>query len=261
MIGLHVLPMRKAAGAIRSLRLLPGPDQPYHPLAGRVQALLDLKLKAEREQARDEALQAAALAFRNAVEPLAAHQQANLEQVAALAVELGLEVARQVVGDAADRGRVDLRPVVTDCLQRAVLAPGESQVVVRVHPEDRELLVDALGVSGELAHGPLPCRFEADGDQPRGSVQVATGVGCLTMDPRDVVQRVAAAVREELAADHGAPVEGPVAADPGQPHAVPPGAAPPGAPPPEAMPTDPVSERPMPEDPMPEDPMPPEAPR
>lgn len=198
MIGLHVLPLRASAGRLQQLKLLPGPEQRFHPYSGRVQALLDLKIADELRLARDQAVTVAAESIARALAELDEQVDQALQQVADLSVELGLAVAREVVGRAAEQGLVDLIPVVKDCLSRIVVAPSDSEVLLKLHPQDQPGIVEHLGERAERAEAVVPVRIVPDPSVERGEVVVETGVGRLSKAPLEVLDRLTETLRQEL---------------------------------------------------------------
>jgi flagellar biosynthesis/type III secretory pathway protein FliH len=121
----------------------------------------------------------------------------RLDEVAAIAVELGLALAREIVGSALDRGLVDPTPTVVRCLRDCVHGSGKADLVVRLHPLDLEGVQQQLAGMSELQDEVGSARFVADKSVPRGGVRAETGAGRLLYDPSEVLERISAEVRRE----------------------------------------------------------------
>lgn len=175
------------------------------PADAAARALLDLQ---ERQRQRDTDLQALRELVRAArvqVEALPGAVQERLDEVAGIAVELGLAIAGEIVGAALAQGRVDPTPTVARCLADCVHGTDRTDLVVRLHPADlavvearlHELSVrDPAGFGEDVA----AAKFVADPGVPRGGVRAETGAGRLSYDPRDVLERICAEVRREATA-------------------------------------------------------------
>src|SRR5262245_42370209 len=105
---------------LRAVRLLSRAAQPGSRTADAVQWLAQLGELQRQRQAEAKSLQATAQAVQRALQQLQTTVAQRLEQVAATAVELGLAVAREIVGDVLDRGGVDPTPTVARCLRDCV---------------------------------------------------------------------------------------------------------------------------------------------
>lgn len=185
---------------LTAIRLLPRHARPGTPQAQAVATLLDLDV---RERARqDESRRVAALAqtAQQAIGALSQQVGQRLDEVAALAVELGLAVAREIVGAALDRGLVDPTPTVARCLRDCVHGASPNDLVVRLHPEDLGLVQQRLAAFAELGEEVAAARFVADPTIPRGGVRAETEIGRLRYDPREALERMAAEVRREAEA-------------------------------------------------------------
>jgi flagellar biosynthesis/type III secretory pathway protein FliH len=167
------------------------------PLPSHVASLLDLK---QREQQRQASVQAAidlAKAAQRTIANVPAEVQQRLEQVAGLAVELGLALARELVGAALDQGKVDPTETVVRCLRDCVHGSDRSDLVVKLHPQDLGPVQQALQSRPEVQEETALARFVADPTVPRGGVRAETGAGRLRYDPREVLERISAEVRRE----------------------------------------------------------------
>lgn len=182
---------------IRALRLHAQRPAAGSPAAERVAMLLDLGEQHARREAEAATVQKCIAALQTAIADLPREVSARLDEVAGIAVELGLAVAREVAGAALDKGLVDPTPTVRRCLRDCVHGSTEGRLVVRLNPDDLDLVQKSLGADDrEGFEGEL--RFAADRAVPRGGVRAETDAGRLKYDPRDVLERIAAEVRREV---------------------------------------------------------------
>jgi flagellar biosynthesis/type III secretory pathway protein FliH len=185
------------ASPIVAIRLLPRRPRAGTPAAAAVTTLLDLGEREARRQAEGEQVQQLVAAAQRTLAELPTQVGARLDEVAALAVELGLGIAREIVGNALDRGLVDPTPTVVRCLRDCVHGATATDLVVRLHPEDLLLVQERLRDATEVQEEVAAARFVADASIPRGGVRAETDAGRLRYDPRDARERVAAQVRRE----------------------------------------------------------------
>lgn len=169
---------------------------------GRAQQLLDLVAREAQRAAAVQAVRDAAHAAQRAVEALPLQVQQRLDDVAAIAVELGLALAREIVGESLAKGLVDPTPTVVRCLRDCVHGARSTDVVVRLHPQDLAGVQSALqgGSARGLAEEVAAARFVADPSVPRGGVHAETGTGRLCYDPSEVLARICDEVRREATA-------------------------------------------------------------
>lgn len=186
------------AQPIRAIRLLPRHVRPGTPQAAAVASLLDLGAREARREAEGKLVERLVAAAQRTVAELPTQVAARLDEVAALAVELGLGIAREVVGAALDKGLVDPTPTVVRCLRDCVHGAQPRDLVVRLHPEDLALVQQRLQGMAEVADEVAAARFVADPSIPRGGVRAETDTGRLRYDPREALERVAAEVRREV---------------------------------------------------------------
>ena len=187
------VPLREPLVAIRLHRHQPEPGAP----AGRGRELLDLREREHQRAAALAALRELAQRTRAVVEQVPAQVGGRLDEVATIAVELGLAIARELVGDALGKGLVDPTATVMRCLRDCVHGSDRADLVVRLHPADLATVQAGLQQTPELAAEASAARFVADPAIPRGGVLAETGAGRLRYDPRDVLERVCAEVRRE----------------------------------------------------------------
>ena len=117
--------------SIAGLRLHSRATAAGSPHAGKVAWLLSLQAREEQRQAEAASLVALSAAARQAIAALPKTVGERLDEVAATAVELGLAVAREIVGTALDRGFHDPTPTVARCLRDCVHGSSKADLVVR----------------------------------------------------------------------------------------------------------------------------------
>jgi flagellar biosynthesis/type III secretory pathway protein FliH len=169
------------------------------PLAPRGKQLFDLE---QHQARRAEATAALTQLVRTANDTVAALPEQvgqRLDEVAAIAVELGLALAREIVGDALGRGLIDPTPTVVRCLRDCVHGSQRADLVVRLHPEDLASVQTALAAMPELQEEVAGARFVADAGVGRGAVRAETGAGRLLWQPLEMLERICAEVRREAA--------------------------------------------------------------
>ncbi|MBL8722680.1 MAG: hypothetical protein JNK49_01470 [Planctomycetes bacterium] len=170
------------------------------PEAPAVRWLLELGQR-ERQRAADAAaLAACGRAVQQALHSLPAQVNERLDGLAAQVVELGLAVARELLGQAIDRGLADPTKVVARCLRDCVHGAERGDLVVRLHPADLALVQHGLAAELEVQEAAAAARFVADASVPRGGVRAETGAGRLRYAPLEVFERMAAAIRREAEA-------------------------------------------------------------
>ncbi len=170
------------------------------PAAARVATLLDLKEREVRRATESKLLQELALAARAVVEHVPAAVGTRLDEFASLAVELGLAIARELVGTALEKGLVDPTPTVARCLRDCVHGSERTELVLRLHPQDLDLVQGKLATMPELQDELAAARFVGDHTVPRGGVRAETEAGRLRYDPKEALERVCAEVRREALA-------------------------------------------------------------
>lgn len=165
----------------------------------RAQWLVQLGEARARREAESAALQTIAQAVQRSVQGLAATVGTRIDQIAETVVELGLAVAREIVGDALERGRVDPTAVVTHCLRDCVHGPDRVDLSIHLHPDDLGPVMSRLAGMPELQQKLADARLLPDAALNRGAVRAETATGRLRYDPREVFERIAAAVRSGAA--------------------------------------------------------------
>lgn len=151
--------------------------------------------QADAEQA--EAIERCLRAVKDAIDAVPAIVERNLQEVAAMATEIGLAVARELLGDSIERGTYDPNPTVLRCLKSVVLGADSGEIQVFLAAEDLSSVAGRLSESSELHDWLDRISLAVDPELSRGSVRVESGSGSLIYDPRAVFERIALAVREE----------------------------------------------------------------
>lgn len=182
-VGLRLYPRNPAAGS---------------PAAERVRYLVDLRERAEHEEAVRQAAVACLEKIAAAVDPVPGQIHQRLEEIAGMATELGLAVAREVVGTALDRGHVDPTDVVHRCLLEATRGADGADLTVHLSPDDLGPVITRLEGIPELAGRLQQADFAADPALGPGCVRVESNAGRLSYDPLEVLGRVSDAVRQEV---------------------------------------------------------------
>lgn len=195
---MSVVTQMQVAAPIVGLRLHARRPHAGTVAAFKVKDLLDLGERERSRLAADVAVKAIAAAVQRTLAQVPEQVGSALDEVAAQAVELGLAVAREIVGAALDRGFVDPTATVARCLRDCVHGSSKADLVVRLHAEDLALVQDRLAALPELAEQVAAAKFVADASVPRGGVRAETGAGRLLYDPREALQRVADEVRREV---------------------------------------------------------------
>ena len=170
------------------------------PESPKARQLLDLESQNMRREADAQVLRDLLAEARNQVAAIPGAVQARLEEIAGITVELGLAIAREIVGEALDQGMVDPTPTVARCLADCVHGSDRGDLVVKLNPEDVANVQTRLAQMPELGEEVAAARFVADPTVPTGGVRAETGAGRLRYDPREVLERICDEVRREASA-------------------------------------------------------------
>lgn len=152
-----------------------------------------------RREAETKSLQSVAVAVQRTLQTLNGVVGTRIDQIAETVVELGLTVAREIVGEALDSGRVDPTATVVHCMRDCVHGTDGADLVVYLHPDDLAPVMSRLAAMPELRRELANSRLQPDPALLRGAVRAETGAGRLRYDPREVFERVAQAVRSAAA--------------------------------------------------------------
>ena len=169
-------------------------------LPPRAQALLDLEARNRQIEADEQALRELVQTIKAQVDGVPEAVRMRLDEIAGIAVELGLAVAREIVGAALDKGQVDPTATVKRCLADCVHGSDRADLVVRLHPEDVAAVQTRLAAMPEIADELDRATITADASVNRGGVRAETGAGRLHYDPNEVLARICDEVRREASA-------------------------------------------------------------
>ncbi len=172
------------------------------PVAARASADTLAELARRVDERRDQALftagaQAAAAelaagagaALDAAAEQLTEERARVASELPAVAVELALAIARELLRTEVDAGRYDLESMVRETLKSAEADHGAC--IVHLNPEDAARIAGVRFRAG--------VRIEPDEGVGRGCVHVVTSQGLLVRDLRGALDGVAAKLREQAA--------------------------------------------------------------
>ena len=181
-------------GRVRSLRLHAprGERAPHQP---RLQQLSGLVQKAQQDATDREALRSCIEDIEHQLEGIPRQVAENLEQVSVLATEIGLAVAREIVGSALDQGLVDVTAVVMRCLDHALGGAQTGQVRVQLSPDDLSTVIQSLDEHPDMRERMQQVELLPDASVQRGHVRVETNAGRLSYDPQEVLARISDEVR------------------------------------------------------------------
>ncbi len=185
LVGLRMHPRRGPGGV---------PESP------RARTLLDLEARRQQREADLAQLRDVLAAARKQLTELPQVVGARVDELAGVAVELGLAIAREVIGAALDQHFVDPTPTVARCLRDCVHGSSDADLVIRLNPEDVAGVKTKIAESPELAREAAAAQFVADASVPSGGVRAETGAGRLHYDPREVLERICEEVRREASA-------------------------------------------------------------
>jgi len=174
------------------------------PTAGETAApraiwLMSLREAQVREVERHNELVSTLDAIRHAAERLPGVVARSLDSVVSMATEIGLAVAREIVGEAVIRGAVDPTPTVRRCLEEAVVGLTGAQLEVRLHPEDLSQVMTELEGESALRSRVEQTRFIPDPTLSRSAVRIDTDTGRLRYDCAEVLARISDEVRGAMA--------------------------------------------------------------
>ena len=184
------LPMRRAPCALRIVAI---GKTSASPASGA--RLLSLHDAAHEQRIARQAAEACRAAVEQSLHELRHLVDSRLQAIAAMTTELGLAVAREIVGHSLARGTFDPLPVVRRCLQQATTHGERGKFVVRLSPADHARVQQDLAsdTARELT-------FLADATLSPGSVRVESDLGAIAYDPAQALQRLSEELRRELAA-------------------------------------------------------------
>ena len=167
------------------------------PESGRARQLLDLESRSLKREADEQVMRDLLAESRKQVEAVPGVVGSRLDEIAGISVELGLAIARELVGAAIDDGKVDPTPIVARCLKDCVHGSDRGDLVIKLNPEDLADVKTRLAEMTELDEEVASARFDADATVPSGGVRAETGAGRLRYNPREVLERICDEVRRE----------------------------------------------------------------
>lgn len=167
------------------------------PESARARHLLDLEARNLKREADEKVLRDLLAEMRGQVAAMPGLIGSRLDEVAGIAVELGLAIAREIVGAAIDKGNLDPTPIVVRCLKDCVHGSGGGDMVVKLNPEDLASVKTRLAQTPDIDDEVAAARFVADATVPSGGVRAETGAGRLLYNPREVLERICVEVRRE----------------------------------------------------------------
>lgn len=170
------------------------------PEAPRARQLLDLESQNLRRQADEKVLRDLLSEARNQVAAMPGILTTRLDEIAGITVELGLAIAREIVGAALDQGMVDPTPTVARCLADCVHGSDRGDLVIKLNPGDMASVQTRIAQMPDLGEELAKTHFVADRSVPTGGVRAETGAGRLHYDPREVLERICEQVRREASA-------------------------------------------------------------
>ena len=170
------------------------------PEAPRARQLLDLEARNQQRERDLEQLRGVLAQTQQQLQAVPGVVNERLDEVAGIAVELGLSIARELVGAALDQHLVDPTPTVARCLRDCVHGSSQQDLVVKLNPDDLANVKTRIAELPELAREAADAQFVADPSVPSGGVRAETGAGRLHYDPREVLERICDEVRREASA-------------------------------------------------------------
>lgn len=185
---------------LRGIRLHSVPNDPAK-VPQRVRWLLDLHAQVENErqarEARRAVLERALAGIETALSEVPGVVRAKLEEVAGIATELGLALAREVVSEIVDRDLGDTASTILRCLEETV--PGASARIY-VAPDDLAAVTASFAEFPELDERIAAANFFTDPALGHGCVRIESDVACTTYDPRQAIENICAEVVKAVGA-------------------------------------------------------------
>ena len=135
-----------------------------------------LRERAGKEARRHADVQTCLEGIDRAVDSITAEVDRRLDDVAALATELGLALAREILGAALEKGLADPTPTVSRCL-RDLAVGTDGEIAVFLSPDDLDLVLDELDKQADPRERGARARLAVDAELDRGSVRSETAAG------------------------------------------------------------------------------------
>ena len=155
----------------------------------RERSLLAAAFERGREAGVAEVRETTAVLVQKICDDLDAAREHALQQIGRYAVDLSVEIARQLLKIRLEAGDYDLERIVRGALDDSAI--GRGQCVVHVSPED-EAKLDGLAFRAGTS-------IEVDPDLVRGDVTVTTSRGLLVRDLEAVLESIREQLLEDMA--------------------------------------------------------------
>ncbi len=181
--SLRLTPDHAEIGAVRFVEL-EGRD-PTEAIAERVH---ERALAEGLVRGMNLAVERGATVLDDAAERLDQEREKLTAELAHSAVDLAVNIARQLVRAEIANGNHDIEKIVRETLEAASV--GRGHCTVHVHPEDFEVLRRASFRTGTS--------LQADIGVTRGDVHVDTSMGLMVREIEESLSSIAARLREEL---------------------------------------------------------------
>ena len=157
------------------------------PLDQALGNLLERRVSAARVQGARDARVAMGVDVEAAIARLDTAREQAVEQLSHTAIELALEITRNLLRTEIPEGRYDLEAIVRDALSFS--GTGRGRCMVHVNPVDAERLEQVQWRAGT--------EIESDPEVARGSVHITTPQGLLVRDIDDAIT----SIRDRLLGD------------------------------------------------------------
>lgn len=151
-------------------------------------ARLDEAVSAARREAFEEAARTAARALESAMARIDEARERAVEALSTDAVQLGVEIARQLLKVEIQASNYNLEQIVRATLAGSGVKRGHC--VIHVHPDDAALLSDVVFRDETELHANI--------DIERGSVHVETPRGLLVREPHAALEEIREQLLEDL---------------------------------------------------------------
>lgn len=185
---------------IKGLRGHSASPEASSQVASKTTWLLNLESQAEKSELDRQATNACVQQITSELDKTSAIVLENLTAITSLATELGLSLAREIVGEALDKGIVDPTPTVLRTLQSMVLSAEDAGIKIAISADDFSLVVARLQEQPEFRAYAEQVEFTLDPGLARGSVRIETGSGRLQYEPQEVLAKLCDEVRRGASA-------------------------------------------------------------
>lgn len=180
------LHLARGTPAIRAVRLLASSGDDVFDAV--VDGAREQAFAAGLAQGQREAAEQAAGALARAAEALDEERRRACASLAHAAVELAIEVSRELLRREVAAGRYDIERMVRDTLESS--SAGRARCIVHLHPEDVRALEKIPFRSGTS--------LQPDIGVARGDVHVETSLGLMVRELDGALESIAESLREML---------------------------------------------------------------